>query len=128
MENNPESIAQEAAHELKLSGNANVREVSSAFRGSDRIAEIFQLNRLPAKHVRAPLIAESIAVIECVLEDYIEKHGILIFKGIQLWENKGKRDTRVIHANGDGTFFADGEFRNLRNIMHKWVPDGAERF
>ena len=90
--------------------------------------ERFQLNRLPAKHVRAPLIAESIAVIECVLEDYIEKHGLLIFKGMQLWENKGKRDTRVIHANGDGTFFSDGEFRNLRNIMHKWVPDGAERF
>lgn len=35
-----ESTAQEAAHELKLSGNVDVREVSIAFRGSDRINEI----------------------------------------------------------------------------------------
>ena len=35
-----ESIAQEAAHELKLSGNVDVREVAIAFRGSDRIKEL----------------------------------------------------------------------------------------
>ena len=90
--------------------------------------ERFRLNKLPASHVKAPMIAESIAVIECVLEDYVEEHGLLVFRGVQLWENKGKKDTRVIHANGDGTFFADGEFRNLRGKMRQWVPEGAERF
>ncbi|MBR5163264.1 MAG: flavin reductase family protein [Schwartzia sp.] len=90
--------------------------------------ERFRLGKLPAKHVKAPLIAESLATIECILEDYVEQHGLLIFKGVQLWENKNRTDKRVIHANGDGTFFADGEFRNLREQMSKWVPKGSERF
>ena len=70
---------------------------------------------------------DCLAAVECRLEDYIEEHGILVFKGIELWENHDKKDQRVIHANGDGTFYADGEFRNLRAEMRQWVPSGAER-
>ena len=77
--------------------------------------------------VKAPLIPDSIASIECVLEDYIEEHGLLILKGVCLWENPEKTERRVIHANGDGTFFADGEYFNLRDTMRKWVPKGCER-
>ena len=47
--------------------------------------------------------------------------------GVQLWENPEKEEHRLIHANGDGTFFADGEFRNLREEMRQWVPVGSER-
>ena len=57
----------------------------------------------------------------------MEDHGLLILRGVQLWENAAVKDKRVIHANGDGTFFADGEFRNLRERMKQWVPDGSER-
>lgn len=85
------------------------------------------LSRQNAGKVKAPLIKECLAAIECKLEDYVEEHGILIFKGIQLWENTDKEDHRVIHANGDGTFFADGEFANLREKMRQWVPEGCER-
>ena len=89
--------------------------------------ETFGLHKEKAKKVKAPLIKESLAAIECKLEDYIDHHGILVFKGVQLWENPGKKDRRVIHANGDGTFFADGEFVNLREKMRQWVPEGSER-
>ena len=89
--------------------------------------ERFALRRANAKDVKAPLLTDCLAVIECKLEDHIEDHGLLIFKGVRLWENDDKKERRVIHANGDGTFFADGEFRNLREIMRQWVPDGAER-
>ena len=89
--------------------------------------ERFALHRANAKDVKAPLLTDCLAVIECKLEDHIEDHGLLIFKGVRLWENDDKKERRVIHANGDGTFFADGEFRNLREIMRQWVPDGAER-
>ena len=88
----------------------------------------FGLDRAKAKKVKAPVIANCLAAIECKLEDYIEQHGILVFKGVQLWENPEKEERRVIHANGDGTFFADGEFRNLREEMQQWVPEGSERF
>lgn len=86
------------------------------------------LHRMRAEKVRAPLITDCLAAVECKLEDYVENHGILILQGVGMWENPEKEDRRVIHANGDGTFFADGEFRNLRDQMRKWVPKGCERF
>ena len=89
--------------------------------------ERFGLSRAKASAVNAPLITDCLAAIECSLEDYVEKHGLLIFKGVQLWENEAKEERRVIHANGDGTFYADGAFRNLREEMRKWVPKGCER-
>ena len=87
----------------------------------------FNLPWKPGKKTDAPLITSCLAAVECRLEDYIEDHGLLILHGIQLWENDHPKDTRVIHANGDGTFFADGEFRNLREKMRVWVPAGSER-
>ena len=89
--------------------------------------DTFGLSRAKAKKVKAPIITNCLAAIECRLEDYIEQHGILIFKGVQLWEDQDKEERRLIHANGDGTFFADGEFRNLREEMRQWVPEGSER-
>ena len=88
----------------------------------------FGLKTAKAEKVKAPIITDCIAAIECRLEDYIEQHGIFVFKGVQLWENSDKTERRLIHANGDGTFFADGEFRNLREQMHQWVPEGSERY
>lgn len=87
----------------------------------------FELETAKAEKVKAPLITDCLAAIECVLVDYIEDHGLLVLKGVQLWENLEKSERRVFHANGDGTFFADGEFRNLRNEMRQWVPEGSER-
>ena len=88
----------------------------------------FRLKKQAAVKVKAPLISDCIATLECKLENYVEEHGLLILKGVQLWENLLKKERRVIHANGDGTFFADGEFYNLREKMRKWVPHGSERF
>ena len=90
--------------------------------------ELFSLPRKPAKKVKSPIITNCLAAIECKLEDSVEDHGLLILHGVQLWENAAVKDKRVIHANGDGTFFADGEFRNLREKMKQWVPEGSERF
>lgn len=89
--------------------------------------ETFHLHKRNAEKVHSPLIQESLAALECTLETYIENRGLLIFKGVQLWENPDRPDARAFHANGDGTFFADGEFRNLRAMMRKWVPEGSER-
>jgi flavin reductase (DIM6/NTAB) family NADH-FMN oxidoreductase RutF len=89
--------------------------------------DAFGLEKAKAKKVRAPIIMNCLAAIECKLDDYIEQHGILVLKGVQLWENPSKEERRLIHANGDGTFFADGEFINLRNEMRQWVPEGSVR-
>ncbi len=73
------------------------------------------------------MIFDCLASLECELESVVEDYGLLIFKGTQLWENNEKHELRTFHANGDGTFFADGELVNLRKRMRKWIPDGAER-
>jgi len=87
----------------------------------------FHLKKQVAAKIKAPIAADCLAAIECKLVDYVEPHGILVLDGIQLWENPLKKERRVIHANGDGTFFADGEFYNLREEMRSRLPEGAER-
>ena len=81
----------------------------------------------PAK-VKAPVLADCLAALECKVIDYVEKHNILILDCVQLWENLHKKERRVLHANGDGTFFADGEFYNRRKEMKDRVPEGVKRF
>ena len=81
----------------------------------------------PAK-VKSPLLTDCLAAIECKVVDYMQEHGILVLDGVQLWENPRKKERRVIHANGDGTFFADGEFYNRRKEMRARLPKGVKRF
>lgn len=88
----------------------------------------FHLRKQKPAIVKAPLIADCLAAVECKLIDYVREHGILVLDGVQLWENPLKKERRVIHANGDGTFFADGKFYNLREEMRNRLPEGVERF
>jgi flavin reductase (DIM6/NTAB) family NADH-FMN oxidoreductase RutF len=86
------------------------------------------LTRTPGEVVQAPLIDECLACLECRLETVYPDRGLLIFSTERLWENPGRSERRTFHANGDGTFFADGEFYYRRDAMKKWVPEGCERF
>ena len=88
----------------------------------------FQLKKQAPAKVKAPLITGCLAAVECRLIDYIAAHNLLILDGVQLWENPLKKERRIPHANGDGTFFADGEFYNLREKMRERLPEGVERF
>jgi flavin reductase (DIM6/NTAB) family NADH-FMN oxidoreductase RutF len=92
----------------------------------DKFADC-HLSKLPGRSVRAPLIGECLAALECRLEQVVDDYGILIFKGLRLWENPDRMERRTFHANGDGTFFADGELFNRREAMRQWVPEGCER-
>ena len=62
--------------------------------------EKFHLHPLPAQQVAAPLLEECIACLEC----------------------KEVEDRRLLHAVGDGIFFADGEKFNLRQDMLEKLP------
>ena len=88
----------------------------------------FHLKKQKPARVKAPIIADCLAALECKLVDYVEEYGILILDGVQLWENTLKKERRVLHANGDGTFFADGEFYNRRKEMRERLPEGVKRF
>ncbi len=89
--------------------------------------KFFHLKKQKPTRVKAPLIADCLAAIECRVVDYVKKHGILVLEGVQLWENPRKKERRVLHANGDGTFFADGQFFNRRQEMKSRLPEGVKR-
>ncbi len=59
---------------------------------------------------------------------YLEDPGILILRGLRLWENADRKEKRTCHANGDGTFVLDGEIKNKRDLMRGKIPEGCERF
>lgn len=69
----------------------------------------FGLTPLPAKSVKAPLIEECITCLECKVEDYVEKHGIVILKAIRVWLDPDKKGKRTFHANGNCTFTVDSD-------------------
>ena len=85
----------------------------------------FQLTPLPAASVKAPLISECLACIECRVTDYWETHGILVLEGLRAWINRERKERRTFHANGDGTFVIDGNSRNLRALMQDKIPPGV---
>ncbi|NTW72443.1 MAG: flavin reductase family protein [Eubacteriaceae bacterium] len=87
--------------------------------------EKFELTPLPAKSVKAPLIAECLACIECKVIDYVEPLGMVILKAERAWIDRDRKERRTFHANGDGTFVVDGETLNFRNLMEEKLPDGV---
>ena len=84
--------------------------------------EKFKLHAAKAKFVQAPLIEECIACLECRVVDYIEKYGFIVLKVLRVVVNEKAEDRRILHAVGDGTFFADGERINLREDMLAKLP------
>jgi flavin reductase (DIM6/NTAB) family NADH-FMN oxidoreductase RutF len=85
----------------------------------------FELTPLDAKSVKAPLIKECLANIECHVTDYIEKHNIFILDAVYAWIDSERKERRTIHANGDGTFVVDGRTINYRKLMLPKLPPGV---
>jgi flavin reductase (DIM6/NTAB) family NADH-FMN oxidoreductase RutF len=84
--------------------------------------KVFNLTLRPAQKVKAPLIAECLANIECrVIDDsMVDKYSLFILEGVKAWVDSGRKERRTFHANGDGTFVIDGRTLNLRKKMTKW--------
>ena len=87
--------------------------------------EKFGLTPLKAKYVKAPLIKESLANIECRVADHIKKHNIFVLDGIAAWFNDKIKEKRMFHAAGDGTFTVDGRRINHKKLMINKLPDGV---
>lgn len=86
--------------------------------------ERFRLKALPAQTVKAPLVDGYIACLECKVTDYISRYGFIILEVTRVVENPDCTDRRIIHAKGDGTFTADGESFNCRELMLDKLPPG----
>nr|WP_113868320.1 flavin reductase family protein [Brenneria salicis]NMN91834.1 flavin reductase (DIM6/NTAB) family NADH-FMN oxidoreductase RutF [Brenneria salicis ATCC 15712 = DSM 30166]RBP59881.1 flavin reductase (DIM6/NTAB) family NADH-FMN oxidoreductase RutF [Brenneria salicis ATCC 15712 = DSM 30166]RLM29874.1 flavin reductase [Brenneria salicis ATCC 15712 = DSM 30166] len=85
----------------------------------------FDLTPQRGKHVRAPLIKECLANIECRVVDIIERHGILVLEGLAAYFDDTRPEKRMLHAVGDGTFITDGGKIDRKEMMRSKLPDGV---
>jgi flavin reductase (DIM6/NTAB) family NADH-FMN oxidoreductase RutF len=90
---------------------------------TDKFAK-FGLTRMKGRRVRAPLITECLANIECRVVDIIGRHAIVVLEGLAAYVDASRREQRTLHAVGDGTFIVDGRRIDRRKMMRSKIPSG----
>jgi flavin reductase (DIM6/NTAB) family NADH-FMN oxidoreductase RutF len=85
----------------------------------------FALTPVKARSVKAPLIAECLANIECRVIDHIKKHNIVVLAAVHAWIDMERKERRTFHAIGDGTFVVDGKTIDHRELMLEKIPPGV---
>lgn len=89
--------------------------------------ERFGLTAVKGKLVRAPLIRECVANIECRVTDIVRKHDIVVLQGLSAYRDEARKEQRTLHAVGDGTFIVDGRRIDRRTMMRTKLPKGVRR-
>jgi len=86
--------------------------------------EKFGLTRVKARHVRAPLVRECLANVECRVVDIVDRHNIVVLEGVAAYFDSARKEQRMIHAVGDGSFIADGRKFDRKEMMRSKLPSG----
>jgi flavin reductase (DIM6/NTAB) family NADH-FMN oxidoreductase RutF len=85
----------------------------------------FKLTPKPGKIVKAPLIDECLANVECRVVDIVRKHNIVVLEAVAAYVDSARREKRTVHAVGDGTFIVDGRKLDRRKAMAEKLPAGV---
>lgn len=85
----------------------------------------FGLTAIPGKVVTVPLIAECLANIECRVVDIVKKHNIVVLEAVAAHLDPDRKEQRMLHAVGDGTFIVDGRRLDRRKLMASKLPAGV---
>jgi flavin reductase (DIM6/NTAB) family NADH-FMN oxidoreductase RutF len=83
----------------------------------------FNLTPVKGRRVRAPLIKECLANIECNVVDIIKKYNIVVLEGVAAYFDTSREEKRTLHAVGDGTFIIDGSRLNRKKMMGSKIPN-----
>ena len=84
----------------------------------------FRLTPVQGKVVKAPLIKECLANIECRVVDIVRKHNIVVLEGVAAYLDNSRKEKRMVHAVGDGTFIVDGRKLDRKKMMRLKLPAG----
>jgi flavin reductase (DIM6/NTAB) family NADH-FMN oxidoreductase RutF len=81
--------------------------------------EAFGLTPVPAERVKAPLIAECFANLECKVADarLVNKYNLFILEVLKAWRDPAQKNPRTIHHQGYGKFVVDGRTITLKSRM-----------
>jgi flavin reductase (DIM6/NTAB) family NADH-FMN oxidoreductase RutF len=93
----------------RLAGKV-VRVGKTSGRDIDKFTSI-GLTAKPASAVKAPLIAECFANIECKVTDttLMGKYNFFILKAVKAWIDPAQKKPRALHHHGHGVFVVDGK-------------------
>lgn len=88
---------------------------------------MFNLTSRKAEKVKAPLIEQCLANIECRVIDtrMVNKYNLFILEVVNAWTNTSRKERRMLHHQGNGTFAVDGRTIDLRKRMVKWRDLGS---
>jgi flavin reductase (DIM6/NTAB) family NADH-FMN oxidoreductase RutF len=87
--------------------------------------ERFKLTPAKGREVKAPLIKECLANIECRVIDIVLGHNIVVLDAVAAYFDTSRNEKRTVHAIGDGTFVVDGRKLDRRNLMADKIPKGV---
>jgi flavin reductase (DIM6/NTAB) family NADH-FMN oxidoreductase RutF len=101
----------ELARTVVAIGNCSGRDV-------DKFAA-FDLTAAPARHVKAPLIAECHASLECRLHDarLVNRYNFFIWEVVKAHVAARPKRPRTIHYRGGGEFMVAGRTMSLRRMF-----------
>jgi len=103
--------ALELAPKVVQVGNASGRDI-------DKFAA-FGLTPVPATRVKAPLVAECFANLECKVTDsrLVNRYDLFILEVIKAWADPKQKNAKTIHHHGYGSFVVEGETITLKSKM-----------
>lgn len=87
-----------------------VRVGSTTGKKVDKFSTI-GLTPVPASKVKAPLIGECFANIECKVVDtvLVSKYNFFILEAVKAWIDPAQKNPQTIHHRGNGVFAVDGQ-------------------
>jgi flavin reductase (DIM6/NTAB) family NADH-FMN oxidoreductase RutF len=93
-----------------------VRVGNASGRDTDKFKS-FGLTPVAAQHVRAPLVAECFANLECKVADtrLVDKYNLFVLEVVKAWVDPKQRKPKTFHHHGDGTFVIDGRTIRLKS-------------
>lgn len=93
----------ELARKVVRVGNTSGRDI-------DKFS-VIGLTPVPASRVKAPLIAECFANIECkvVNTTLVKKYDFFVLEAVKAWIDPAQKNPRTIHHRGNGVFALDGK-------------------
>lgn len=82
----------------------------------------FGLTPASAQTVEAPLVRECWANLECRVADggWVRRYNLWVLEVQRIWIDAARKETRLIHHQGDGRFSVDGDTLDLGARMTKW--------
>lgn len=77
----------------------------------------FGLTAVKASRVKAPLIAECFANLECRVVDtrLVRSYDLFVLEVVKAWRDPAQKDPKIIHHHGYGRFSVDGRMITLKS-------------